>query len=100
MRELKKRSAQEIISILCENQRRSWCPKILSGLRLPPTVHCEAYCRVWQRRLYPCGVYSEKKGLEKLDTMHNNAVKRGLVRSPEQWAWSSYRYYYLNDYPF
>jgi hypothetical protein len=25
--------------------------------------------------------------------MHNNPAKRGLVRSPEQWPWSSYRYY-------
>jgi putative transposase len=97
MRELKKRSAQEIISILCENQRHAWCRKMLSGLRLPPTVHCDSYYRVWQRRFYPYGVYSEKKRLEKLDYMHNNPVKRGLVRSPEQWPWSSYRYYYLND---
>jgi REP element-mobilizing transposase RayT len=36
MRELKKRSAQEIISILCENQRHAWCRKMLNGLRLPP----------------------------------------------------------------
>jgi len=42
-------------------------------------------------------VYSEKKRLEKLDTMHNNPVKRGLVASPGLWPWSSWRFYYLND---
>ena len=41
--------------------------------------------------------FREKKRLEKLDYMHNNPVKRGLVRSPEEWPWSSYRFYYLND---
>jgi len=97
MRELEKRSAQEIISILRENQRHAWRRKMLNGLRLPPTVHCDSFYRVWQRRFYPYGVYSEKKRLEKLDYMHHDPVKRGLVRSPEQWPWSSYRYYYLND---
>ena len=34
---------------------------------------------------------------EKLNYMHNNPVKRGLVSSPEEWPWSSFRFYYLND---
>jgi hypothetical protein len=25
--------------------------------------------------------------------MHNNPVKRGLVRHPKNWAWSSYRFH-------
>jgi hypothetical protein len=25
--------------------------------------------------------------------MHRNPVKRGLVQEPEQWLWSSFRYY-------
>ena len=25
--------------------------------------------------------------------MHRNPVKRGLVRNPEDWAWSSFRHY-------
>ncbi len=29
--------------------------------------------------------------------MHRNPVKRGLVESPEQWAWSSYRHYWLGE---
>ena len=99
MRELKKRSAREIISILSENQRYAWCRRMLTGLRLPPSVHCDWYYRLWQRRFYPYGVYSDKKRLGKLNYMHNNPVKRGLVRSPEQWPWSSYRFYYLNDPP-
>jgi len=70
---------------------------MLAGFRLPLTVHSDSYYRVWNRRFYPYGVYSEKKRLEKLDYMHNNPLKRGLVQSPEQWSWSCYRYYYLND---
>ena len=49
--------------------------------------------RVWQRRFYDFVVWSEYKRGEKLRYMHNNPVKRGLVLEPEQWPWSSYRFY-------
>jgi hypothetical protein len=29
--------------------------------------------------------------------MHRNPVKRGMVRSPELWRWSSFRYYRLGE---
>ena len=45
----------------------------------------------------PFNVFTEKKHREKLDYMHNNPVKRKLVISPDQWPWSSFRFYYLND---
>jgi putative transposase len=57
---------------------------MLNRLRLPPTVHSDSRCRVWERRFYPYGVYSEKKRLEKLNYIHDNPVKRGLVRSLEE----------------
>jgi len=97
MQELKKRTAQQILSALSANQRVPWCEKMLARLRLPPTVHSDSQFRAWQRRFYPFGVYSEKKRLEKLNYMHGNPVKCGLVASPEQWPWSSFRFYYLND---
>jgi putative transposase len=64
---------------------------------LPSTVHSDSRYRVWQRRFVPFNVYTEKKRLEKLDYMHHNPVKRRLVRSPDLWPWSSFRFYYLND---
>jgi hypothetical protein len=42
-------------------------------------------------------VWSEKKFMEKLEYMHNNPEKRGLVSSADQWPWSSFRFYYLED---
>jgi len=38
-------------------------------------------------------VWTELKRVEKLRYMHRNPVKRGLVASPEQWEWSSFRWY-------
>jgi putative transposase len=48
---------------------------------------------VWHPRFYGFNVYTEHKRVEKLRYMHRNSVKRGLVEEPEQWRWSSFRYY-------
>ena len=29
--------------------------------------------------------------------MHNNPLKRGLVKAPGDWPWSSWRFYFLGD---
>ncbi len=49
--------------------------------------------RFWQPRFYDFNVYSAKKIREKLEYMHANPVKRGLVEKPGEWAWSSFASY-------
>jgi putative transposase len=78
MQVLKQRVARK-----CLPRRRSTDQMKLFALDRPPAF--------WQKRSYDFNVYSKKKIAEKLNYMHNNPVKRGLVESPEQWAWSSYR---------
>jgi len=51
----------------------------------------------WKTRAYDFNVVGEEKAFEKLDYMHRNPVTRGLVDRPEQWPWSSYRFYELAD---
>jgi putative transposase len=51
----------------------------------------------WQARFYDFNVWTTKKRVEKLRYMHRNPLKRGLVDSPEQWRWSSYRFYLLGE---
>ena len=47
----------------------------------------------WQRRYYDFNVLTYQKYTEKLKYLHRNPVKRGLVASPEDWPWSSFRHY-------
>jgi putative transposase len=49
----------------------------------------------WQRRFYDFNVWSDKKKWEKLNYIHFNAVKRGLVKHPKDWKWSSFGFYSL-----
>jgi putative transposase len=51
----------------------------------------------WQARFYDFNVWTTKKRVEKLRYMHRNPVKRGLVGSPEQWRWSSCRFYLFGE---
>jgi REP-associated tyrosine transposase len=51
----------------------------------------------WQARYYDFNVWSESKRVEKLRYMHRNPVTRGLVASPEDWAWSSFRHYVTGE---
>ncbi|HLW83828.1 MAG TPA: transposase [Candidatus Sulfotelmatobacter sp.] len=51
----------------------------------------------WQARFYDFNVWTTRKRVEKLRYMHRNPVKRGLVESPEQWRWSSYRFCLLEE---
>ncbi len=48
----------------------------------------------WQRRFHDFNVFTEKKRNEKLQYMHWNPVKRGLVKQPQHWPWSSYSFYW------
>ena len=49
--------------------------------------------RFWQNRFYDFNVWTEKKRIEKLRYIHRNPIKRELVTLPEQWPWSSFRWY-------
>jgi putative transposase len=49
----------------------------------------------WQRRFYDFNVWSDKKKYEKLNYIHFNPVKRGLVKHPKDWKWSSFGFYSL-----
>lgn len=64
-----------------------------AGGRQDPRIEPKKQRRFWQSRFYDFNVWSMRKKNEKLNYMHMNPVRRGLVRNPNQWAWSSYRAY-------
>jgi putative transposase len=42
---------------------------------------------------YDFNVWRRKKKIEKIHYMHMNPLKRGLVRHPKDWRWSSFANY-------
>jgi putative transposase len=68
----------------------------LQGLKL--SVSRRARTRpFWLPRYYDFNVLTEEKRLEKLNYIHWNPMKRGLVDRPEDWRWSSYHYYQTGE---
>ena len=47
----------------------------------------------WQAKYYPFNLCTEKKAREKLDYMHLNPVRAGLVKRACDWRWSSAQYF-------
>ena len=87
MQVLKQRTAR---ALLPKRKRRSWHQLNLFTQGLNPRAF-------WQARFYDFNVWTTHKRVEKLRYMHRNPVKRGLVELPEQWRWSSYRFYLLEE---
>jgi putative transposase len=53
--------------------------------------------RFWQPRFYDFNVRTEKKRIEKLRYIHRNPVTRGLAERPQDWRWSSARFYLRDE---
>jgi putative transposase len=87
MQVLKQRTARVLLPKRKPFDRRQ---HFLFGDALPRTSF-------WQARFYDFNVWTTKKRVEKLRYMHRNPVKRGFVSSREEWRWSSYRFYFLNE---
>ena len=51
----------------------------------------------WLPRYFDLNVWSQRKLIDKLRYIHRNPVKRGLVRNPEDWKWSSFRHYMFGE---
>jgi putative transposase len=51
----------------------------------------------WQKRYYDRNLRDEREFHVKLRYLHRNPVKRGLVKDPADWQWSSFRHYALRE---
>jgi len=79
---------QRVARYLRKNKRH------VSAAQLPPSFMNAGVglARFWQPRFCDFNVYSRHKKREKLEYMHGNPVKRGLVKSPDAWMWSSFHF--------
>ena len=87
-----------VMQVLKQRTAHALLPKRERDDPSQPSLFEETSClRFWQARFYDFNVWTSKKRVEKLRYMHRNPVKRGLVGSPENWRWSSYRFYWMDE---
>ncbi len=51
----------------------------------------------WQQRYYDRNVRDAREFSVKLSYLHRNPAKRGLVKEPGDWKWSSFRHYAFRE---
>lgn len=95
--EPKKGTPSTVLQVLKQRVSRvlrgKWRSSSSAQLRLRFSASAPDLPCFWQRRFYDFNVWSAKKRKEKLEYMHANPVKRGLVKNPAGWAWSSWSFY-------
>jgi len=82
-----------VVKVLKQRVARRLLPRKRASPQADLWAAPESPRHLWQRRFYDFNVWSRKKEVEKLRYMHRNPVKRGLVKSPQLWRWSSFRAY-------
>jgi putative transposase len=70
--------------ILCELRNQS-------DFNMGSITRPDGHASLWQRRFYDYNLITEHKFIEKLEYIHANPVKWGLVDDPADWPYSSYR---------
>jgi REP element-mobilizing transposase RayT len=92
--DFKKFTARSIIDRLKQDQK-AW---LLNQLAYFKKRHkTQSNYQVWQEGYHPELIMSDDMFRQKVEYIHNNPVKRGLVALPEHWLYSSARNYLLKD---
>ena len=91
MKSLKSFTAKNIIEQL-RADKKMWLLNQLEYYKLnhkTTSIH-----QVWQESFHPKEITTDEILEQKLDYIHFNPVKRGLVTEPEHWRYSSAGYYF------
>lgn len=121
---LKTPESREVTLEILERTRKRWDWKIVAYVVMPEHVHVltdepesfdlanvmqvwkqetsrrlksKGAKRFWLPRYYDLNIHGHEKKVAKINYIHMNPVKRGLVKNPEDWKWSSYRDYAFGE---
>jgi putative transposase len=89
LRDFKKFTSSRVKNIINDDweSRRKWMNSIftLAGTTNPANKDFQ----LWQNDNHPIELFSSELMSQKLDYIHNNPVRAGLVSNPEDWIYSS-----------
>ncbi len=86
LRDLKRFTSRSLIDKI-RDEGRDWLLNQLAFYRAKYKDH--SVHQVWQEGAHPEAILSDEMMLQKLEYLHNNPVKRGMVSAPESWRYSS-----------
>jgi len=100
MQNLLRKSSIRIVAHFEGNLKRNVdsvrCKRILHSFE--DHAHEPSKHAVWKERSRGVPIYTDRIMKIKLDYIHNNPLRAGLVKDPQDYLYSSFRNYYLNDH--
>ncbi len=94
IRDFKRHTAKEILAV-AQQDNKLWLLKQFEFFKCGHKG--ESQHQVWQEGVHPQAITTEDMLRQKLDYIHYNPVKVGLVDRPEDWRYSSARNYFGQD---
>jgi REP element-mobilizing transposase RayT len=93
VRDLKKYTSKQIVAAIDnpDESRRKWLLKLME-FEAQKRKNAGNY-QLWTHENHAIELYSNNFIIEKLDYMHNNPVRAGIVEHPEEYRYSSARNY-------
>lgn len=86
IRDFKSYTAKQVISRL-EQDKKTWVLNQLQYYKQPTKIKSDY--QVWQEGFHPQQIISEAMLHQKIEYLHHNPVRAGLVARPEDWVYSS-----------
>ena len=71
--------------------------KVFEKARIENRAQDVSKYQVWQEGSHPEAIFTEKFARQKMDYIHMNPVRAGLVETADQWLYSSARAYLLGQ---
>jgi REP element-mobilizing transposase RayT len=90
IRDFKSYTAKRLIAQL-EQGQKTWVLNQLEYYKQPTKTRSDY--QVWQEGFHPQQIISEEMLHQKIDYLHHNPVRIGVVERPEDWVYSSARDY-------
>ena len=97
VQDLKKYTAKQILEIL-EHDSRRWIKLLMKFFKKPHKT--KSIFQFWEEGSHPELIQGQKMFNQKVEYIHNNPVKRGLVLEDKDWYYSSARNLYGLENPF
>ena len=94
MEDFKKFTSRQLRMEMEKDKRTKW----LEAFRLEVPRKRNWQFRIWQERFDDLGIYSLKAARTKINYIHSNPVRKGMVDRPEDYPYSSARNYLLSDH--
>ncbi|MGO9581165.1 MAG: REP-associated tyrosine transposase [Desulfobaccales bacterium] len=90
IRDFKSYTAKHLIAQL-EQDQKTWVLNQFQYYKQPTKTRSDY--QVWQEGFHPQQIVSEEMLHQKIDYVHHNPVRIGVVDRPEDWVYSSARHY-------